>query len=251
MKHLLLATTALVSTLSSPVLAQISGPPSSRFSWTGFYVGANAGYLGFNDTFSQHDGGSGCITACGAASDHGNGAVGGGQLGYNWQMGSFVLGIEADLGAAVASSRSGDENFTRGSRLSALGTLRGRVGYAFSDMLLYATGGLATARMGRHASDQGSSALWESDGWRAGWTAGAGLERKLAGNWSLKIEALYYRLNAHSTNHHDPGYVDPAYGTVIEPPRDYPAAFESEGVVARIGLNLNFGSAAGPVPSRF
>src|SRR5262249_37674145 len=100
LKHLLLATTALISSLPS-VAAQQSEPITShsRCSWSGFYTGASVGYLGTRDTVAYDDVGSGCTNVCGATSERSHGMIGGGQLGFNWQTGPIVVGIEADLGA--------------------------------------------------------------------------------------------------------------------------------------------------------
>src|SRR6516165_8579388 len=108
-------------------------PVVQVFSWTGFYIGGNAGWGWTN-------------TALGADpfTVKTNGFLGGAQLGYNWQAGPFVFGGEADFQGTTAS---GSLNASAGPTISAtaktpwFGTVRGRVGYAMDRVLLYATAG--------------------------------------------------------------------------------------------------------------
>ncbi|WP_114186610.1 outer membrane protein, partial [Microvirga aerophila] len=114
MKKILLASVALFGFAGAAAAADLpvrAAPPAPMiaavpvFTWTGFYVGVNAGYGWQNNdnnssifvpagTFVTAPAASGTITF---ADDEGEGFVGGGQIGYNYQMGSFVFGVEADL----------------------------------------------------------------------------------------------------------------------------------------------------------
>ena len=152
------------------------------FSWTGFYLGATAGY-GF--------GSSDWSNATTTGNPKPKGFVGGGTIGYNLQTGSWVWGLEADL------SYSGMKNTETGTGLCAapgcetanswLATGRGRLGYAGWDRWLpYITGGAAYGDV-KMTRSTGAS---ETEN-KLGWTLGAGVEYALMSNWSAKIEYLY------------------------------------------------------------
>ncbi|MGF9764029.1 outer membrane beta-barrel protein [Microvirga sp. 0TCS3.31] len=147
------------------------------FTWTGFYVGVNAGYGWSDDDFDAVD----------FADDEDDGGfVGGAQVGYNWQFGSFVVGAEADIQYAdfgregVFNFVDEDDRLFEGefNRSDWFGTVRARAGVAFGQALVYATGGFAFA-------DDAN-----------GWTVGGGLEYAFTNNLSAKIEGLYVSLDA-------------------------------------------------------
>lgn len=152
------------------------------FSWTGFYVGANIGY-GWGTT-------NWTVPATGATTGNFNtkGWLGGVTLGYNFQGGNFVYGIEGDW---ALSENRGTDTATCGpagceTRNLWFATVRGRLGYAFDRFLPYITGGLAVAsiKMIPPFSDGTKQTKF-------GWTLGAGLEYAFLGAWSAKIEYLY------------------------------------------------------------
>jgi len=162
--------------------------------WTGLYVGLNAGYS-FSRDFTREDS---AFPYNGVALEHlrssASGFTGGGQIGYNYQMGHFVLGIEADfnyvdlsrtktsLSGAVTEDISG--NF--------IGTVRPRVGVAFGPALLYATGGLAYSSVDTTITGNTANTLSASNtGMRVGWAAGAGAEYALNRSLSLRLEYLH------------------------------------------------------------
>jgi outer membrane immunogenic protein len=133
------AAAADVLPLPPPLPPPLPMPVVQVFSWTGFYIGGNAGWGWTN--------GSGTFTTALGADPFtvsSNGFLGGAQLGYNWQTGPFVLGAEADFQGTTAS---GSLNASAGPTISAtaktpwFGTVRGRVGYAMDRILLYATAG--------------------------------------------------------------------------------------------------------------
>ncbi|MBB3019414.1 outer membrane immunogenic protein [Microvirga lupini] len=168
MKKILLSSVALLGLATGAVAADL---PSRRapapiiaavpvFTWTGFYVGVNAG-IGWatDDTVT--------IGGVDYAVDDDAAFVGGAQVGYNYQIGSFVLGLEADINYA---DFGGDDDFDSEDWF---GTVRARAGVAFDRALVYATGGFAFA-------DDAN-----------GWTVGGGLEYAFTNNLSAKIEGLY------------------------------------------------------------
>jgi outer membrane immunogenic protein len=163
-------------------------PVVQVFSWTGFYVGGSVGW-GFTN-------GSGTFTTALGPDPFtvtSNAFVGGAQVGYNWQAGPFVLGAEADF---QGTSASGSLSANAGPAISAtartpwFGTLRGRVGYALDNILLYATGGgvYGDSSWSGSVSTVGNFSSATTFGT---WTLGAGAEMAFWGCWSAKLEYLF------------------------------------------------------------
>ena len=125
------ASAADLPSRKGPVVAPVYVP---AFTWTGFYVGANAGW-GFGNMDSVGVSGFGDL----------DGFVGGGQIGYNYQLGQIVLGLEADFqGADLKAGPSwAGLGIVGEGKTEWFGTVRGRVGYAFDRFLPYLTGGFA------------------------------------------------------------------------------------------------------------
>jgi outer membrane immunogenic protein len=144
--------------------------PLNGYSWAGPYLGGNLGYAWGKVQNS--------LTKP-------SGFVGGAQAGYNWQMGSWVLGLEADIQATGADDTFAPWKFSN----PWFGTVRGRVGYAFSNIMFYGTGGLAFGEL------RGETFGLSESHTTAGWTAGAGAEFGFAPNWSAKVEYLYVDLS--------------------------------------------------------
>jgi outer membrane immunogenic protein len=138
--------------------------------WSGAYAGVNLGYLwGTVDNLRPAP----------------QGAAGGAQLGYNWRTGPVVLGGEADIQASDAQDTFAPYKFSN----PWFGTVRGRGGYAFDNLLVYATAGLAYG--GGRLEIAG---LAESKT-HLGWTAGGGIEVGLTPTWSAKAEYLFIGLS--------------------------------------------------------
>jgi outer membrane immunogenic protein len=146
------------------------------FNWTGFYVGANIGYGWGRDT-------------AGGSSTNLNGVIGGGQIGYNWQMNQLVLGVETDFQGSGERATATGVGFSVTERIRYFGTVRGRIGYAFDRTMLYATGGYAYTNIG---ADLNVGAFTTSTNTtKSGYALGAGVEYAFAGPWSAKAEYLY------------------------------------------------------------
>jgi outer membrane immunogenic protein len=158
---------------------QVSGssaevPTRVATGWTGPYIGLHGGY------------GSGAfkLTApvFGTSLDPA-GAFGGFQGGYNWQFApNWVVGLESDSSWGSIKETSGANEI----EIDELGTVRGRLGYAMRNVLLYGTGGLAWAHI-----DSSTAGPIEFDRYMLGWAAGAGVEYKFAPRWSVKVEYAY------------------------------------------------------------
>jgi outer membrane immunogenic protein len=173
------ATAADLPSRKGPVVAPIVYAPA--FTWTGFYVGANAGYA-----FGNVSAGAFGVTRTVTIGDI-DGFTGGGQVGYNYQMGQFVLGVETDLQGADLSASNG---FGDRVRTEYFGTVRARVGVAFDRFLPYITGGWAYGNVKTSIVGLGSTDKTHT----GGYAVGAGLEYAFTNNWSAKVEYLYVDL---------------------------------------------------------
>ena len=170
------ASAADLPSRKGPVAAPVYLPPA--FTWTGFYVGANAGY------------GWGNVNANGWANVGDlDGFVGGGQVGYNYQMGQFVLGVEADLQGADLSS--GNNLGLVNVKTEYFGTVRARVGVAFDRFMPYITGGWAYGNVKTSIPGIGFSSDRSHTG---GYAVGAGLEYAVTNNIIAGVEYLYVDL---------------------------------------------------------
>ena len=149
--------------------------PLNAYSWAGPYLGGNLGYA----WGSVHNN----VT-------NPSGVAGGVQGGYNWQNGHFVFSVEGDLQLNGADDTFAPWKFSN----PWFGTVRGRAGYAFNNILFYGTAGLAFGSL--RADTFGLTESHTS----AGWTAGVGAEFGLAQNWSAKIEYLYVDLSDSTFN---------------------------------------------------
>ncbi|MBV9348384.1 MAG: porin family protein [Pseudolabrys sp.] len=173
-----MATPSLAADLPRPAYkAPVYAPPAA-FSWSGLYVGINGGYGWGRSTWTG---------PAGTTAFNTRGWMAGGTVGYNIQTGSIVWGIEGDLDWTDVRGNAVGACGNCTTRMLWLGTVRGRVGYAFNSFLPYITGGAAfnsswsgTAATGATARDT-----------VVGWTIGAGLEYAFMGAWSAKVEYLY------------------------------------------------------------
>jgi outer membrane immunogenic protein len=160
-----------------------AGVVGVQYDWTGFYVGGHVGY-GWADKSWQD--GFGLF----GISQTANGFLGGGQAGFNYQIGQFVFGVEGDMSwsgmkgstSAFASTFNTDVDWTA--------TLTGRVGMAFDRWLVYGKGGAAWAR-DRYSTNFYTFPGTEVTDTRLGWTVGAGVEYAFAPQWTAKLEYNY------------------------------------------------------------
>jgi len=250
----LMAGTALAAdlpTLKSPSFE----PPSQAYSWTGFYVGLNAGtgmadYTGGLSGFSA--GLSPAVTAgtVPAALTVGpDGPIAGAGLGYRWQTGAFVIGAETDFqgsllngGTTTTLPAAGgffSTTTNASERLLWFGTARARAGYLVApNILLYGTGGLAygEARESYYLASTGGLPAGTFGGstnaTRFGWTAGAGAEWKMTENISFTTE--YLRVDLGTSTLTAPGLTGAGLGSVIS------YRFHDAYNIFRGGLNYQF-----------
>jgi outer membrane immunogenic protein len=219
--------------IATPVYKAPPVPVSANTDWAGFYIGAHGGYAWGDPTLDFDPAQvplpeSGPITGFAPASPFTlsstpKGAFGGLQLGYNWQFGRTVYGIETDVSLANAGGQRAERDFTNQfrlfsaqsrtignvsleSRLRVFGTVRGRLGYASHNVLVYATGGLAWERIentvtaaGETTQDSDSSVNFvgsfnNSQSLREtlfGYAVGGGLEIALDAHWSARGEYMF------------------------------------------------------------
>jgi outer membrane immunogenic protein len=274
MKSLLLRSVALSALMVSSAVAAdlpLKAPPApvvAAPNWTGFYVGLNAGvdwaHSGDPATSASCTAAPGfflpyfgctsasAVNAVGTGSMSGSGFTGGGQIGYNWQMNSLVLGAEADMesfhgkawrtGTGIYPGSTIPFSVTNSVSATWLFTARARVGWALSnDVLLYGTGGLALTDLSANNSfgdDAGfpgpGIGTWSASQTKVGWTAGAGAEWALTTNWSVKAEYLYVHFGAITANGIVQDSAGFGYGSAISTSTDLSAH------IARAGINYRF-----------
>jgi outer membrane immunogenic protein len=207
-----LTAAASAADLGAPAPAPIytKAPMIAPWSWTGFYLGGNVGYSWGHQSATVTDLAGDPLTTSGTDL---NGVIGGGQIGYNYQINSIVLGIEADI---QGSGQRGDSSFalpgspcgpnaiacfptpaTLGDdtdKLGWFGTVRGRLGYAAGRWLPFVTGGWAYGNgtiSGTTTTGSTATTYSSSTNYTGGWTVGGGLEWAFMDHWSAKVEYLY------------------------------------------------------------
>jgi len=160
--------------------------PVAIYNWTGFYVGLSGGGA-WSDTRWQY-------FASGVNTNHdGSGWLAGGQVGYNWQAGSWVFGLEADGHWADINGSTACPNpaYLCATDVRTLASFRGRIGYAAGPVLFYGTGGAGYADTRYSATTPGGpNFAYNTDRW--GYAAGAGIEWGFAPSWSAKVEYMHY-----------------------------------------------------------
>lgn len=237
MKKILLSATALVALSATAFAADLpsrvaapslSAPPV--FTWTGFYVGANAGY-GFGRGKSTDVVVAGTRYPSHEGSFNSDGAIGGGQVGYNYQIGNVVIGAEADLQSTGVKGSYVELGSTDTGRIEYLGTVRARAGYAFGNVLLFATGGFAYGSTKVTVTNiiNSSSPVATDRVMSTGYVLGGGVEYALTNNWTVKGEYLYVNLGKKGLSFYD------TVNTVLTT-----ANASSTTNVVRLGVNYKF-----------
>lgn len=184
---------ALAADLPARVRAPAAAQPAFvAMSWSGFYVGAQAGYSWGNNDVCQYF--AGVLSAASCRNLGADGFVGGLHAGYNLQLGRIVLGVEGDVEAARghgSDAWGGATGYSYEVRSDWQASLRARAGVAFERALVYMTGGVAYANR-KHtyvALQDPTTIQFSSD--RTGWTLGGGIEYAFAGNWTARAEYRY------------------------------------------------------------
>jgi len=240
----------------------VKAPPmvTPVYNWTGFYIGGNIGYSwGRSSDTSTLTNGAGTALFSSQNASNLDGIVGGGQIGYNWQVDrSWVLGLEADIqgtgekGSFGFTCPTGGCTPTTGTlavtpgpavpltlsqQIDWFGTVRGRVGIlATPTIMVYGTGGLAYGDVKSTVTSPLTAA--SATNTNVGWTAGAGIEGVISGNWTAKLEYLHVDLGK-VTGGLNTGVGALGGGTLTE---NYSSRITDN--VARIGINYRWGGPA-------
>jgi outer membrane immunogenic protein len=191
MKRLILAASVLAASTASSFAADLAARPYTKapppvvaamYDWSGFYIGINGGW---GQSSTRYDWANFLVR-----SDDASGGTVGGQIGYNWQAGSWVFGIEAQGNWADLSRTyvdPFDPRWSVGTTVDALGLFTGRVGYAANNVLFYVKGGAAVASNSYWAALNNVDFINVSNT-RWGAAVGVGLEWGFAPNWSFGVE---------------------------------------------------------------
>jgi outer membrane immunogenic protein len=214
MKKLIFVLAATTALLSAPVLAADVGPmpmrapaPPPSYNLSSFYLGVQGGgALGDLDWayLTGVPGGSSAPLLGGTTADQTtSGGLIGATIGFNWQVATWVFGLEGDYAWASITGTAACPNpaFNCRSKMDAFGTARGRIGWSWGPGMVYGTGGFAfgdqrirTVNIAGLATPPSGTARNGSSEFTVGWTAGVGIEFAFARNWSAKAEALYFDL---------------------------------------------------------
>jgi outer membrane immunogenic protein len=271
-RKLLLTSVSFAALIAGPAMAAdqtprpLPPPLLPVWSWTGVYLGIDGGYsfgreeLSLASTFTPTPGTIIPFSSTSPFVVAPNGGFVGGQIGYNLQSGSTVFGVEVDgqwadqrdttcsFDCQTASGLPNGFQRTVRNEVNWFATARGRLGWANDNYLLYLTGGGALAGIG-----ETDTVFFSAPGLtvppvvatfrttRLGWTLGGGMEVRLAGNWTAKLEYLHIDLGNMTTDpllYTLPGDVAPrAFTTVTTSMRDE---------IVRVGVNYKFDYAAAP-----
>jgi outer membrane immunogenic protein len=253
MKKILLGSVAAIAMISSASAADLAARPYTKappivapvLTWTGFYIGAQGGY-GWGSSDESFLALPNSPAFFGSQKYDTSGGFAGGVLGYNWQAGAFVFGLEGDYHWADINGRSsvvnlgplnlGDTYFTK---LRGFGDIKGRLGYAAGPALWFVSGGAAVGDI-QHRYDAalnggaGNSFVQNTTKW--GYTVGAGVEYMFAQNWSAKLEYNYIDLGKSTIE----------YSAVPTNRSEWKDTFHT--VKAGINYHFNWG---GPVVARY
>lgn len=231
LRKLLLSSVAVTAMVGSAMAADLPRrapppayvPPAPVFTWTGFYLGVNAGGAfrvrnHFDDNVFFPGVTPTPLFLLANNNNNGNNArfIGGGQAGVNWQINQFVLGIEADGQALVGNNNNNGNNFfnfgNNGDNTRFLGTVRARGGIAFDRFLVYGTGGFAYGT-GPTINNfnpllVGASPFFNNNNdngnnWLFGYAVGGGVEWAFFNNWSIKAEYLYTDIRRTDNNNNN------------------------------------------------
>jgi len=207
------AAVGLASVASAADMPMKAPPPAPGLSnWQGFYAGLNAGGGWDADVHSIVISTSPLVLGGYPATTNGtnaSGALGGATFGYNWQRSNVVFGLEADIDASsIRNSFPGrvingfGDTLTAEKDLNYVATIRGRLGFAFNNVLVYGTGGFAFGDVKNNLVDvltvpPTGTVTMQKNTWEPGYVVGGGIEYLIAPRWSLKAEYQYVNLGSY------------------------------------------------------
>jgi outer membrane immunogenic protein len=261
MKKSLMGIAAIVAMIGAPAFAAdmpVKAPPAgAAFSWSGCYIGGTAGGAWERSNYTGTPTGSWIgtvdfsnVSTVTTGKLNSQSAIGGGEIGCNWQSGPIVFGLEGDLSSWGLSSSSaatlpdpGNPGFVMNGSTSVsshwLGTVRPRLGFANNNWLFYVTGGAAFTRATFAQSvfftATGSTQAGSVTNSLTGWTVGGGVEVGLTSNWLIKAEYLYVGFPTQTVNE-----FNPTFPTFTET-----ATNRLSASIFRAGLDYKFGGLLG------
>ncbi len=190
---------ALAMALVGPVLAadlpvQPPPVPAAAFTWSGFYLGGQIGYAWARDNAFLSVVPPVGATPIGASNvaftTNPQGVIGGAHIGYNYQVGSLVLGLEGEVNGTNTHRTAQPLDFVTSTTNSYVqGMFLGRLGLAFDRVLVFATGGGGYAGITNTYNVLGSGNSFSTT--RSGWTIGGGLEYAIDDHWSARVDYRY------------------------------------------------------------
>jgi outer membrane immunogenic protein len=258
-RRILMASAGVIALAGSAVAADLPSrapppvylPPAPIFTWTGIYIGGQIGYAWGNQNTNFGDNFGDFAQFNSSA----QGVIGGAHVGYNLQLSQFVIGLEGSVdGTSLSKSFNSSNTFFGGAlpgnvninvNSGVQGSIRGRVGYAWDRVLLYATGGVAFAGVDGNIQSNfadGFGGFDSASSTRVGWTVGGGLEYAVTNNWSIRAEYRYSDFG-HSTIFASNSFNDPILGSA--------GAFFNRHVVenqVQVGFSYKFDMLPPPVP---
>jgi outer membrane immunogenic protein len=187
----------LAADLPSMKGAPAYAPPPPAFSWSGVYIGGQVGIQWGQTNWDRYDVTNSVLINRETAYTN-NGVVGGGHIGYNYQVSQFVFGLEGDVEGTnyKGNGFSVSNSWANTTRSDIEASIRARAGFAWNQILFYITGGAAYANF--HNSALVGGVFYAGDEYdRIGWTGGGGVEYAIDSNWSLRIEDRFSEYGHH------------------------------------------------------
>jgi outer membrane immunogenic protein len=246
MKKVLLVTASLIAlgAAAPAVAADLAARPYTKappmvaavYDWSGFYIGANGGWGTSGNCWTNTAVGGVPLAPASEGCHDADGGTIGGQVGYRWQAGNWVFGLEAQGNWADFNGSNNIAPFaSNNTRIDAFGLFTGQVGYAANNVLFYVKGGAAVTD-NRYEGVILGIVVDRTEQTRWGGTVGAGVEYAFAPNWSFGVE--YNHLFMSTENYNFRGVVVPGFNT-----RNDDIKQDADIVTARI--NYRFGGPAG------
>jgi outer membrane immunogenic protein len=190
---------ALAADLPTKAPAMVVPPAAS---WAGFYIGVHAGANWQQSHNTALYAGSSL-----ASRQTSTGFIGGGQIGYNWQSGNFVFGLEADGSWLSNKGNVTDLNYdiAAENKVRWLATVRPRFGLAVGNTMAYVTAGVAFGgvknKLEFDPSSPGPFSSVTESKTRVGWAVGGGIEHMWTRNWTIALEGMFVDLGRKTVNH--------------------------------------------------
>ena len=222
---------------------------ATMYDWSGFYVGINGGWGKADYDHAFNSAGHYNFVAGDSFNYSKSGGVLGGHLGYNWQAGQWVFGIDGammktwlDSGAQTSPFFPATDTFQ--SKIDWIATATGRVGYAWNNVLGYVKGGWAYTSFNDFVQD--TNDFVDADGKKSGWTLGGGVEFALSPNWIFGVEYNYYDFGSINVNQASTNFS----GGTFTPGTDHNLDLTVQTVLGRLTYKFG-GYGKGPVTARY